>query len=233
MEKKLHTSINEVMKEVKNIEKGLTVGSGSSAYKGVSDKDVKQIIGQSMAKHGLTCLVVDIQPTLRIDRWVESSQYGDKQKQQVFTEVVCKFKITHAETGESETIVGYGHGVDSQDKSAGKATTYALKNALLYTFLVPTGTIDDADATHSDTQPIPTPQPKQEQLPSTPVNASNPLGLGETLPKADIETFNKMMRLVVSGKRNYTNDIELKYDLNTSQKIQLKNAENERNAKTN
>jgi hypothetical protein len=235
MEKKLHTSINEVMKEVKNIEKNLTVGVGKSSYKGVSDKDVKYQIGQSMAKHGLTCLVVDIQPTLRIERWVESSQYGDNQKQQVFTEVVCKFKITHAETGESETIVGYGHGVDSQDKSAGKATTYALKNALLYTFLVPTGTIDDADVTHSETQPIPavTPPPKQEQLPPTPVNESNPLGLGEELPKADIETFNKMMRLVVSGKRNYYNDIELKYDLNTSQKIQLKNAEEERNAKTN
>jgi len=232
MEKKLHTSINEVMKEVKNIEKGLTVGSGSSAYKGVSDKDVKQIIGQSMAKYGLTCLVVDIQPTLRIDRWVESSQYGDKQKQQVFTEVVCKFKITHAETGESETIVGYGHGVDSQDKSAGKATTYALKNALLYTFLVPTGTIDDADTTHSDTQPIPTPQPKQEQLPTTPVNEKK-LPQVKELCKPDIETFNKIMKAISNGKRNYTNDIELVYDLNTSQKIQLKNAENERNAKTN
>jgi hypothetical protein len=119
--------------------------------------------------------------------------------------------------------------VDTQDKSAGKATTYALKNALLYTFLVPTGTIDDADVTHSETQPIP--QPKSETLPPTPVNEKNPLGLGEQLPKADIETFNKMMRLVVSGKRNYHNDIELKYDLNTSQKIQLKNAEEERNAK--
>jgi hypothetical protein len=231
MERKLHTSINEVMKEVKNIEKGLTVGSGSSAYKGVSDKDVKQIIGQSMAKHGLTCLVVDIQPTLRIERWVESTQYGDKQKQQVFTEVVCKFKITHAETGESETIVGYGHGVDTQDKSAGKATTYALKNALLYTFLVPTGTIDDADVTHSETQPIP--QPKAETLPSTPVNETNPLGLGEERPKVDIPTFNLMLKKINEGKRNYTNDIELKYDLNTSQKIQLKNAEEERNAKAN
>jgi hypothetical protein len=230
MEKKLHTSINEVMKEVKNIEKGLTVGSGSSAYKGVSDKDVKQIIGQSMAKHGLTCLVVDIQPTLRIDRWVESTQYGEKQKQQVFTEVVCKFKITHAETGESETIIGYGHGVDTQDKSAGKATTYALKNALLYTFLVPTGTIDDADATHSETQPIPsvTPQSKQEQLPPTPVNEKNPLGLGEELPKADLETFLKMERLIKSGKRNYTGDIELKYSLNQLQKTKLKTAEDER-----
>jgi hypothetical protein len=109
----------------------------------------------------------------------------------------------------------------------GSAITY-FRRYTLQSLLSLRTTDDDAN----DASGVTT-QPKQEQLPPTPVNASNPLGLGETLPKADIETFNKMMRLVVSGKRNYTNDIELKYDLNTSQKIQLKNAENERNAKTN
>ena len=73
-----------------------------------------------------------------------------KQKQSVFTEVLVTYQITHAESGESINIMGYGHGQDSMDKSAGKATTYALKNALLYSFLVPTGTIDDTDATHSN-----------------------------------------------------------------------------------
>ena len=43
-----------------------------------------------------------------------------------------------------------GHGVDPQDKGAGKATTYSLKNCLLYTFLTPVGKIDDTDTTHSD-----------------------------------------------------------------------------------
>jgi hypothetical protein len=61
-------------------------------------------------------------------------------------------------------IAGYGHGTDPQDKAAGKATTYALKYALLYTFLVPTGDIDDADKTHSDHHATPppatAPQPK-------------------------------------------------------------------------
>jgi hypothetical protein len=110
----------------------------------------------------------------------------------------------------------------------GSAITY-FRRYTLQSLLSLRTTDDDAN----DASGVVTTQPKAEQLPPTPVNEKNPLGLGETLPKADIETFNKMMRLVVSGKRNYTNDIELKYDLNTSQKIQLKNAENERNAKTN
>lgn len=58
-------------------------------------------------------------------------------------------------SGEYLTISGYGHGVDTQDKGAGKATTYALKYALLYTFLVPTGKIDDTDKDHSEDKEVP------------------------------------------------------------------------------
>lgn len=152
----LHTAILEVMKEVKNIDKTMTVGSGNNSYGGVADKDVKWIIGQSMQKNGLTCLCIDIKPNIQVDRWDEVDPWSKevpkatKRKQNVFTEIIATYTITHAESGESVNIVGYGHGVDSQDKSAGKATTYALKNALLYAFLVPTGSIDDTDKEHSN-----------------------------------------------------------------------------------
>ena len=83
--------------------------------------------------------------------------------------------------------------------------------------------------TKNESQPIPPTKEVSEQLPQTPVNENNPLGLGEELPTVDIETFSKMERLVRNGKRNYTGDIELKYSLTTSQKLHLKNAEDERN----
>lgn len=150
----IYTAIVNVMNEVKNIDKSLTVGDGKASYKGVADKDVKMIIGQSMAKNGLVCFPISIEPTVKIERWNETQTYNGQQyekvKQSIFTEVLAKFKIVHALTGDSIEIVGYGHGVDTQDKSAGKATTYALKNALLYSFLVPTGAIDDTDKTHSN-----------------------------------------------------------------------------------
>jgi hypothetical protein len=143
-------AIVAVMKEVVGIDKSMTVGTGSNAYKGVSDKDVKNAIGKSMEKHGLVIMPIDIEPTLQIDRWTETGgQYGDKQKQSVFTSVKTKYLLMH-ESGEYIELAGYGHGTDTQDKAAGKATTYALKYTLLYTFMVPTGKIDDADATHSD-----------------------------------------------------------------------------------
>lgn len=151
-------AIIAVMREVKSIEKSMTVGTGSNSYKGTSDKDVKYEIGKSMEKNGLCLLPIEVEPTLQIDRWTETGgQYGDKQKQSVFTSVKTKYLLLH-ESGEYIEVSGYGHGTDTQDKAAGKATTYALKYAMLYTFMVPTGKIDDADAVHSDE--IKTPETK-------------------------------------------------------------------------
>lgn len=150
----LAKAIIAVMQDVKGIEKNLQVGTGSGSYKGVADQEVKKIIGESMAKHGLCILPIEVNAKTQIDRWEEDTQYGKKQKQSVFSEVETKYLLLHV-SGESQVISGYGHGVDSQDKSAGKATTYALKYALLYSFLVPTGKIDDADTEHSESIPVP------------------------------------------------------------------------------
>lgn len=159
MEKKEITkAILAVMRSVKGIDKTLTVGTGANSYKGVSDKDVKNIIGEAMEKNGLCILPIGVEAKTQVDRWVENTNYGEKTKQNVLTEVKTKYLLLH-ESGESIEVEGYGHGVDSQDKSAGKATTYALKYALLYMFLVPTGTIDDTDVKHSEEMPVPVDKP--------------------------------------------------------------------------
>jgi hypothetical protein len=158
-------AINKVMADCESVEKGLTVGSGNMAYKGVADKDVKIIINRSMRENGLAIFTTKIEPTTKIERWEEKTNYGVKQKQSVFTEVLVTYKLAHS-SGESVDIQGYGHGIDSQDKGAGKATTYALKYALLYQFLVATGDIDDTDSTHSEQTPqAPTKKPMQQARP--------------------------------------------------------------------
>lgn len=147
-------AILNVMDDVKGIDKSMNVGSGSMSYKGVPDQEVKKIIGQAMKKYGLVLLPISVEPTVQIDSWDETTQYGVKRKQSVFTEVRTKYMLLH-ESGESIEICGYGHGVDSQDKGAGKATTYALKYTMLYMFLVPTGKIDDTDVVHSEDIVVP------------------------------------------------------------------------------
>lgn len=123
----------------------------------MSDKDVRQLMRESMAKNGLSVLPIGVTANVKTERWEEVDTYSKtpgamKTKQSVFTEVVTKYLLLHT-SGESIELSGYGQGVDTQDKGAGKATTYALKNTLLNMFLVPTGV--DTDDTHSDDLPVP------------------------------------------------------------------------------
>jgi hypothetical protein len=161
--KNLTKAVIAVMKAVKGIEKNSSIGYGRNAYKGVSDKDVKEVYSKAMAANGLCILPIDIEENTTVERWKE----GDKTKQSVFCRVKTKYLLCHT-SGETQEISGIGHGVDSQDKAAGKATTYAMKYALLYTFMTPTGDIDDADETHSEEIKTPkkeTPKPKAKKAP--------------------------------------------------------------------
>lgn len=169
----LAQAVVEVMKECAvGIDKNMVVGQGQNAYKAMADKDVKTLVGKSMANHGLSILQIGVLPEMDISRSEETNQYGTKQKTSVFTAVTTKYLLLHI-SGESQVLTGYGHGVDPQDKSAGKATTYALKNLLIYTFLIPTARIDDADAEHSEDIAVPKGKPvatqQKTQKPAVPL----------------------------------------------------------------
>jgi hypothetical protein len=151
--KNLAKAVIAVMQEVKGMEKNSKVGTGNSQYDGTKDQDVKEVFNEVMAKNGLCILPIEIEDTTKVERWEETVYYGQqavvKTKQSVFTKVNTKYLLLH-ESGESQILAGFGQGIDSQDKGAGKATTYALKNTLLAAFLTPVGKIDDTDQKHSD-----------------------------------------------------------------------------------
>lgn len=143
-------AILEVMKEVTNIEKSMNVGSGSFTYKAISDSMVRSQIKDAMVKNGLLIVPTGVSAKTTTDRWDEAG----KSKQSILTEATTTYLLIH-ESGESIPLAGYGQGVDTQDKGAGKATTYALKNVLLDTFLVIKGEDMDTDKTHSNDLPVP------------------------------------------------------------------------------
>lgn len=155
--KEISKAIIAVMKEVKNIEKNMSVGAGKSTYKAISDSMVRNEVKKAMTDNGLCILPISVQATVKIDRWEEADSYNNgamKTKQSAFTEAHTKYLLLH-ESGESIEIAGYGHGVDTQDKGAGKATTYALKNVILDTFLIIKGDDMDTDSKHSNDIPVP------------------------------------------------------------------------------
>lgn len=213
--KNITKAIINVMKEVKSIDKNLQVGAGNSSYKGVADIDVKFIIGQSMVKNGLAILPISIKPNVNIERWEETTQWNNqpqtKMKTQVFTEVLTKYLLLH-ESGESIEIEGYGHGIDSQDKSAGKATTYALKYALLYLFMVPTGKIDDADNKRSNDPDVPVDEKSKTQTKPW-LNIKQ----GESFTKEYTDVCSKIQ----SKQYTSVNDIRKEYSISKDTEISL------------
>jgi hypothetical protein len=207
----LYKAIANVMKDVKGIDKSMTVGEGRNAYKAVSDKDVKLTIGAAMQEHGLIMLPKSYDTNLTVDRWEQTDNYGTKMKQSVFVEAKCVYELIHVESGQSVDIPAYGHGIDTQDKAAGKATTYAMKTALLYAFLVPTGAIDDTDKEHSDNKPVP--QPKAPAKPQ-------PKAKSDFKPQG----YEKAIKAVLEGKMTAQSIIDA-YNVTPEQVKQLNEAE--------
>jgi len=162
-------AVNKVMLAVDGVEKNSTVGTGAASYKGTSDQDVKLAFKNSMAENGLAMFVIDIDESCDIERWEEKKTYQGnetiRQRKEVFTKVKVTYLLAHS-SGQWIETKGIGYGVDTQDKGAGKSTTYALKYNLLYQFLTPVGDIDDTDKTHSDEHPV-APQQAQPQQPPT------------------------------------------------------------------
>lgn len=205
---KLAKAVLKVMEEVKGIEKSMDVGTGNYSYKGVPDQQVKIIIGEAMVRNGLCLLPIGIDAKTTIERWEEKTSYNGlpqvKSKQQVFVETTTKYMLIH-ESGESMEVMGYGHGVDTQDKAAGKSSTYALKYLLLYMFLVPTGKIDDSDNTHSEE--IVVPVVKQEPIAPT----------KKTIPK---ERFDNALKSIED--KEYTAELLREtFELTEAQEIEL------------
>ena len=192
--KELIKAVNKVMESCENVDKSMTIGQGRNSYNGVADKDVKLMLNKAMRENGLAMFPVKIEPTTTVERWTEETQYGKKQKQSAFTEVVVTYKLIH-ESGQEIELQGYGHGIDSQDKASGKATTYAMKYALLYTFMVATGAIDDTDKTHSDQIETPKAKPQPKKV-----------------VKFGTEAFTKVVDWIVEEKGTIAKAVQL-YDI--------------------
>lgn len=135
----VYSKILKVMADVKHLKKDDTVSYKTTSYKGISEEHVTKAVRAAMIKHGLVMLPVKINHEMRdipTERSLMHLSIMDNE-----------YDIVDADTGESVRVMASGAGVDTQDKSPGKAQTYAGKYALLKAFLIPTG--DDPDRTAS------------------------------------------------------------------------------------
>lgn len=170
----LYEKIQAVSNEIKNIEKNLTVGSGSYGYKAVSESDVLAAVKKAESNHKLLSIPYK-QEMLRNETTTVVTSKGKESVQHIHT-IKMTTKIINLEKPEEFIEVeSFGYGLDSGDKGLGKASTYARKYGLLNAYKIITG--EDPDANKSEeTEPL-----NEKELLNNIVNAFN-----ENDPKGEV-----------------------------------------------
>jgi hypothetical protein len=140
----IYQKMNEITSMIGSVAKNLTVGSGNYSYKAVGEKDVLDAVKKHEKSVGVYSFPVGREELLSE---IITSEGNDKIK------VVLRIKTTYRfvncdKPDEFLEMISYGDGVDSSDKSPGKAMTYSDKYALLKAYKIETG--DDPDARVGD-----------------------------------------------------------------------------------
>lgn len=160
-----------ITNELTRVAKNLSVGVGKSSYKAVGEADVLAAIKPVEEKYRVYSYPHN-RSIVETNVLTSTSEYDGKvtEKNQLFMRIETTYRFVNIDnSNEFIDITTYGDGVDSQDKTPGKAMTYADKYALLKAYKVETG--DDPDQNKSeDLKKVK--KPTTAQVPQQPAPAS-------------------------------------------------------------
>jgi len=139
------------------IEKDTSIAAGKSSYKATTFDGAISKIRPVLIKHGIVFSQEIIEQTN--ETYEYEQQYGNNPavtKVGFLTYVHVRLTFINIDNPEERIISdGVGTGMDSQDKAAGKALTYARKNALLAILMTSTGENDEERPDHEATRATP------------------------------------------------------------------------------
>jgi len=140
------------------ISKGKTNQQQGFKYRGIDD--VYNELASLLATHHLCIL-----PRMVEKNVVERT--NSKGTALFYTSITAEFDLVSAKDGSKHTVSAYGEAMDSGDKSAGKAMSYAYKAMAFMTFAIPTEGDNDPDAHCHEVKPRQTAPKPAEQPPAT------------------------------------------------------------------
>ena len=138
--------MSAITEEIGRIAKNLTVGSGNNKYKAVGEVDVLNAVKPAEIKFGVYSYPAS-REVIETEVLTSENEYGKRNSLFLRIKTIYRF-VNIDKPEEAIEITTYGDGLDSQDKSTGKAMTYADKYALLKAYKIETG--DDPDARASE-----------------------------------------------------------------------------------
>ena len=144
----IYEKLLTISSELNTLNKNLEVGTGKSSYKAVGESIVLDAVKPLELKHKVYSYPVS-------RRVIESGVLENEVtvngtptiKKNLYERIETIYRFVNIEKPEEYVdIVSYGDGIDSQDKSVGKAMTYADKYALMKAYKIVTGDDPDKDA---------------------------------------------------------------------------------------
>ncbi len=141
----IYEKLSAISTELSAVAKNLEVGVGASKYKAVGEADVLKAVKPLEAKYKVYSYPVN--RSIIESGQIESTNYKGEVKKQLFERIEVTYRFVNIEKPEEYIdITSYGDGIDSGDKSVGKAMTYADKYALLKAYKIVTGEDPDQNA---------------------------------------------------------------------------------------
>lgn len=136
--------------EINRVAKNLKVGIGQNQYKAVGEADVLAAVKPVEVELGIYSYPIS-RKVLESNVYTTSKTYNNETKESntFFIRLETIYRFVNVEAPEEYIdVTTYGDGVDTQDKSPGKAMTYSDKYALLKAYKIETG--DDPDQNASE-----------------------------------------------------------------------------------
>lgn len=141
-EMNIFEKMSAITNELGVVAKNLNVDMGGGRkYKAVQEKDILDAIKPLEEKYRVYSY-----PCHRtiVESEILTKEYQGKTTNSLFMRVETTYRFVNIDKDEAIEVTTYGDGIDSGDKSPGKAMTYADKYALMKAYKIATG--DDPDA---------------------------------------------------------------------------------------
>lgn len=153
----IYEKLSAISNELSTVAKNLEVGYGKNKYKAVGEADVLKAVKPLEAKYKVYSYPYS--RSIIESGQIESVTVDGVVKKQLFERIETVYRFVNLEkVDEYVDITTYGDGIDSQDKSVGKAMTYGDKYALLKAYKIVTGDDPDQNASEdlkgSKTKPV-------------------------------------------------------------------------------
>lgn len=147
-----------VANAIQEVKKNLKVGKGtSSEYKAVKEGDVLKAVKPFEEKIGIYSYPYS-REIVRDERLTFSTKNYETENFVTRIKTIYRF-VNLDDTSNYVDITSFGDGIDSQDKSPGKAMTYSDKYALMKAYKIETG-----DDENQKPQEIKKKEPTEEEL---------------------------------------------------------------------